>query len=81
MNNQVVLPFLPGYIFDGNRLISSKAAIPPTQHISPKTGEVLYYVRPIFEYGGAFVGLYIRHKGIVDWIEGKNLTNLDATED
>jgi hypothetical protein len=69
MNAQYILPFLPGYMFDGDRLISTGTALPPTQHIHPETGELVYYVRPIFKYGGAYVGMYIRHRGIIDWIQ------------
>lgn len=68
MNNQTIIPFLPGYMFDGYSLISTGIALPPTQHINPKTGEVMYYVKPIFREGGAFVGLYVRHQGILDWV-------------
>lgn len=64
---QVVLDFLPGYMFDGSKVVSTGIAIPPTQFIDRNTGEVKYYVRPIFGLGQA-IGLYIRHKGIVDWI-------------
>jgi hypothetical protein len=67
MKNQTVIPFLPGYMFNGYTLISTGAALPPTQHVHPETGEIVYYVRPIFKHGGAFVGMYVRHKGIVDW--------------
>jgi hypothetical protein len=66
---QVILDILPGYMFDGNRLLSTGAAIPPSQHINKKTGEVVYYVRPVFEYGQS-VGMFIRHKGIVDYVNG-----------
>lgn len=69
MKNQSILPFLPGYMFDGDRLISTGMAIPPTQHIHPETGELIYYVRPIFKYGGAYVGMYIRHNGILEWLQ------------
>lgn len=68
MKQQSILPFLPGYMFDGDRLISTGLAIAPTQHIHPETGELIYYVRPIFEHGGAYVGMYIRHKGILDYL-------------
>lgn len=70
MKHQSILPFLPGYMFDGDRLVSTGLAITPTQHIHPETGELIYYVRPIFEYGGAYVGMYIRHNGIIDYLEG-----------
>ena len=66
---QTLIPFLPGYMFNGYCLESTGIALAPTQHIHPETGEVIYYVRPIFQHGGAFVGMYIRHKGIIDWID------------
>jgi hypothetical protein len=69
MKTQIIVPFLPGYMFNGYVLESTGLAIKPTQHIHPDTGEIIYYVRPIFEHGGAFVGMYIRHKGLVDWME------------
>lgn len=69
MKRQSILPFLPGYMFDGDRLVSTGTALPPTQHIHPETGELIYYVRPIFSHGGAYVGLYIRHAGILQWLE------------
>ena len=65
---QVVLSWLPGYYYDGRQLKSTGAAIPPTQHLNPLNGEVRYYVRPLFE-DGLKVGLYIRHKGVVDAIK------------
>mgnify|MGYP003660571685 CR=1 FL=1 len=64
---KAVLSFLPGYIFDGHRVVSSGAALSPTQHVDRKTGEILYYVRPFFEYG-ATIGLFVRHQGIVDYL-------------
>lgn len=69
MKRQAILPFLPGYMFDGERLVSTGTALPPTQHIHPETGEIIYYVRPIFKYGGAYVGLYIRRSGILKWLD------------
>jgi hypothetical protein len=62
---QVVLGYLPGYFFNGTRLESTGAAIPPTQHINTKTGEIMYYVRPLFD-GQARVGMFVRHQGILD---------------
>lgn len=67
---QSILPFLPGYFFDGRKVLSTGAALPPTQHVHPETGEVIYYVRPMFDYGSN-VGLFVRHKGIVDWINAE----------
>lgn len=69
MRRQTLIPFLPGYMFDGTRVISTGVALPPTQHINPETGEVVYYVKPIFEIGGATIGMFIRHKGIIDWVD------------
>lgn len=64
---QVVLSWLPGYMFDGQHLRSTGSAIPPTQHLDPKNGEVRYYVRPLFR-DGATIGMFVRRKGIVDAI-------------
>ena len=65
---QVILDFLPGYMWVGNTLISTGISIPPTQHINPSTGEPCYYVKPVNWPCGA----YVRHKGIVDYV--KSLT-------
>jgi hypothetical protein len=67
---QAILDILPGYMFDGRRLLSTGVAIPPTQHIDKKTGEVMYYVRPIYEFGPS-VGMFIRHEGIVNYINSQ----------
>ena len=61
---QVILNYLPGYMFDGKRLVSTGAAIPPTQHVDRKNGEVMYYVRPLFTEGST-IGMFIKHSGIV----------------
>ena len=61
---QAVLKYLPGYMFDGRRLVSTGAALEPTQHINRDTGELMYYVRPLFE-GTASIGMFVRHQGIV----------------
>lgn len=66
---QAVLDILPGYMFDGHRVVTTGAAIPPTQHIDKRTGEVVYYLRPVFEYGQT-VGMFVRHQGIVDYVQG-----------
>lgn len=63
-----ILGFLPGYYWDGNQLRSTGAAIPPTQHIDPTTGELTYYVRPFFACGPT-VGLYVKRCGIIRAIE------------
>jgi hypothetical protein len=65
---QVILSWLPGYMFDGQRLVSTGSAVPPTMHINPLNGEVRYYCRPIFTHGPT-VGLYVRHSGILRAIE------------
>jgi hypothetical protein len=62
---QFVVPFIPGYMYDGTRLVSTGIAIPPTQHINYETGEVMYYVRPIFD--NLKCGMYVRHNGIIEW--------------
>jgi len=64
---QAVLDILPGYMYDGHRLLSTGIAIPPTQHIDKKTGQRMYYVRPVYEYGPT-VGMFIRHDGIVNYV-------------
>lgn len=58
-----ILDWLPGYMYCNNTLKSTGAAVPPTQHLDPTTGEVMFYVRPFF-VDGPTVGLYIRHNGI-----------------
>lgn len=64
---QVVLSYLPGYMFDGCRLVSTGIALKPTQFINRENGELMYYVRPLFD-GGKPVGMYIRHKGVIESI-------------
>ena len=64
---QTVLSYLPGYMWFNGRLCSTGTAIPPSMHVNPKTGELVYYCRPIFSCG-ATIGLYVRHQGIVDAI-------------
>lgn len=71
MKEQIVLPFLPGYMFDGSRVVSTGVALPASQHIHPETGELIYYVRPIFSLGGPHVGMYIKHQGVLNWIKTK----------
>lgn len=58
-----ILGFLPGYMWADNQLKSTGAALPPTQHLDPTTGEIVYYVKPFFSEGPT-VGLYIKHSGI-----------------
>jgi hypothetical protein len=59
-----VLGFLPGYYWTGSTLKSTGSALPPTQHMDPETGEVIYYVKPYFD-GGPTVGLYIKRSGLM----------------
>ena len=62
---QAILGYLPGYAFDGYRVISTGVALPPTQHINRETGELMYYVRPLFGEG-PLIGLFVRHQGVLD---------------
>ena len=64
MNNQAMLPFLPGYYWDGVTIRSTGVALEPTQHINPENGEIRYYVRPL---GWGF-SAYIRRNGILDYL-------------
>lgn len=61
---QVVLPFLPGYYWDGRTLQSTGVSIPPSQHVSVKNGEIMYYVKPV----GWVCSCYIRHQGLLDYV-------------
>ena len=61
-----ILDFLPGYMWDGAKLLSTGAALPPTQHVHPKTGEVVYYCVPFWPGGTEKVGVYVRRQGIID---------------
>lgn len=61
---QLILFFLPGYMWVNGRLESTGAALRPTQHINPATGEPCYYVKPI----GWPCGAYIRKQGIADYV-------------
>jgi hypothetical protein len=67
---QAVLEYLPGYFYDGYRVQSTGIAIPPTQHIDRSTGELMYYVRPLFD-GCHTIGLFVRHKGIIASLQRK----------
>ena len=62
-----ILGFLPGYYWTGDTLKSTGAALPPTQHMDPETGETIYYVKPFFDCGPT-VGLYVRRQGIIDYL-------------
>jgi len=63
-----VLGFLPGYMWVGGTLCSTGAAIPPTQHIDGKTGDTVFYVRPLFD-GSSTIGMFVRRSGIIRAIE------------
>lgn len=65
---QVILSYLPGYMFDGRRVVSTGIALQPTQFVNRETGEIMYYVRPLFENGKP-IGMYIRHNGVVNSIK------------
>ena len=65
---QAVLSWLPGYSWSYGTLCSTGAAIPPTSHMDPKTGEIVYYVKPIFE-DGANIGLFLKRAGVERAIE------------
>jgi len=65
---QAILSWLPGYMFDGHNLRSTGSAIPPTQHVSEKNGEIIYYCRPLF-FSGPTVGMYVRKQGILDALQ------------
>jgi len=45
-------------------LKSTGAALPPSQHMDPATGETIFYVRPIFDCGPT-VGLFIKRSGLM----------------
>lgn len=64
---QVVLSWLPGYMWDRGTLRSTGAAIPPTQHLR-EDGEVMVYCRPIFREGPT-VGLFLKMSGIKAAVE------------
>lgn len=61
---QIILSFIPGYYWDGCRVLSTGIALAPTQIINKKNGEIMYYVKPI----GWPHSLYIRHQGVVDYV-------------
>ena len=64
---QVVLSWLPGYIYDRGTLRSTGAALPPTMHLR-EDGEIMVYVRPIFREGPT-VGLFLKMSGIKAAVE------------
>ena len=59
---QVVLSWLPGYMYDRGTLRSTGAALKPTMHLR-EDGEVMVYCRPIFREGPT-VGLFLKMSGI-----------------
>jgi hypothetical protein len=63
-STQRVLSFLPGYMWDGEVLVSTGAAIKPTRFIRDETA--YWYCRPVFDTGMA-IGLFIREPGIIDY--------------
>ena len=65
---QVILGFLPGYMWSQGTLQSTGAAIPPSQHLDEETGDIRFYVRPIFTHG-ASVGMFVSRKGILEAID------------
>lgn len=65
---QVVLSYLPGYMWSRNTLLSTGIAIPPTQHMDRNTGDVKFYVRPLFPYGSS-IGMFVSRKGLLNAIE------------
>jgi len=48
--------------------MSTGAALKPTQHMDPRTGDLVYYVRPLFDFGPK-IGMYIRRSGIIRAVE------------
>ena len=64
---QVVLSWLPGYIWDRGTIRSTGSAMPPTMHLD-KNGEVICYAKPIFAHG-ATIGLFLKMSGIKAAVE------------
>jgi hypothetical protein len=64
---QVVLSYLPGYMWSQGTLQSTGIAIPPSQHMDRDTGDIKFYVRPLFPYG-ATVGMFVSRQGILESI-------------
>jgi hypothetical protein len=64
MNSQVVLPFIPGYFWDGNNIRSTGVCLEPTQHINPENGEIRYYVKPM----GWCCAIFVRRQGVVQYV-------------
>lgn len=59
---QAVLSWLPGYIWSKGVLKSAGGALKPTMHMRAD-GELMVYVRPIFEEGPQ-VGMFLKLSGI-----------------
>lgn len=66
-NTQVVLSWLPGYFWVSGTLKSTGGAIPPTFHMR-EDGEIMAYVRPIFE-DGPTIGLFLKMSGVKAAVE------------
>lgn len=64
---EVVLSWLPGYMYSKGTIRTTGAAIPPTFHMR-EDGELMVYVRPIFETGSN-VGLFLKMSGVKSAIE------------
>ena len=64
---QAVLSWLPGYMYVDETLRTTGGAIPPTFHLR-EDGEIMCYVRPIFE-DGPTIGLFLKLSGIKDAVE------------
>ena len=64
---QAILSWLPGYIYVGGTLRATGGAIPPTFHLR-KDGEVMAYVRPLFE-DGSNIGLFLKMSGVKAAVE------------
>ena len=64
---QVVLSWLPGYMWDRGTIRSTGSAIPPTMHLR-EDGEIICYTRPIFREGPT-VGLFLKMSGIKAAVE------------
>lgn len=65
---QCVLSWLPGYMWSNGTLMSTGGTVPPTMHLDKQTGEIKYYVRPVFADGSG-TGLFLRKTGIEAAIE------------
>ena len=66
--DQVILSYLPGYMWSQGTLQTTGVAIPPTQHMDRETGDIKFYVRPIFRCGPT-VGMFVSRKGILEALD------------